>query len=126
MGSTVERRTLRDHLRDLNPLVPVRVVTAVPGVEYYGKVLSVGSDHVVLETDFHAVTVALTGIVSVYRDFSGGRIPAECTSTRQVAGPAAQGGGGGTPRPRKSVHITKARWPHRGPGGWRARLFRQG
>jgi hypothetical protein len=125
--SAVERgTTLRDHFTDLNPLVPVRVVTAVPGVEYYGKVLSVGSDHVVLETDFHVVTVALTGIVSVYRDFSRGRTPAESASTRHGVGPTGQDGGGETPRSRKGVNSTKARWPHRGPSGWRVRLTRQG
>lgn len=127
MRSAVERgTTLRDHFTDLNPLVPVRVVTAVPGVEYYGKVLSVGSDHVVLETDFHVVTVALTGIVSVYRDFSRGRIPAESASTRHVVGSTGQDGGGETPRSRKGVSSTKARWPHRGPGGWRVRSRRDG
>src|SRR3712207_2278835 len=106
--SAIDRgTTLRDHLRDLNPLVPVRVVTAVPGVEYYGKVLSVRSDHVVLETDFHVVTVALTGIVSVYRDFSDGRIPAEYTSTRQVGVPAAQEGRGGTPPSRSEEHTSE-------------------
>ncbi len=76
MGSTAAVRTdLRDHFLELNRLVPVRVVTVVPGVEYYGKVLTVGSDHVVLSTDYHTVTVALSHIVSAFRDPFGSLNP---------------------------------------------------
>jgi hypothetical protein len=118
--------TLREHFKDLNPLVAVRLVTAVPGVEYYGKVLSVGTDHVVLETDFHVVTVALSGVISVYRDHSRGSIPAESAPARHVAQSAAQDEGGGSPRSRRKRNVTRARFLSRGPGGWRSRLSRQG
>ncbi len=72
MRSAVDTRTnLKEHFAGLNPLVPVRVVTVVPGVEYYGKTEAIGSDHVMLSTDFHTVTVALAHIVSVHREPHG-------------------------------------------------------
>ncbi len=81
------RRDLRTHLEDLNPLVPVRVVTVVPGLEYYGRVVRIGSDYLVLETDLHTVTVALPHIVSMHRDPFHGRLSARSSSGRQVDSP---------------------------------------
>lgn len=66
--TVVQNVDLRQHFSEVNRLVPVRVVTVVPGVEYYGKVLSVGTDHVVLEAEFHVVTVALAHVVSTHRE----------------------------------------------------------
>jgi CO dehydrogenase nickel-insertion accessory protein CooC1 len=61
-------RSLRDLFKNLEHHKKMRVVTVAPGVEYVGRVLTVGSDHVVLETEFHVVTVALCHIVSLQNE----------------------------------------------------------
>lgn len=63
-------RSLRDHFKDLSRDKVIRILT-VPGVEYVGKVLTVGSDHVVLETEFHVATIALAHIVSARNEPTG-------------------------------------------------------
>ena len=100
---------LQSRLRQFNPLVPVRVVTVVPGVEYYGKVMSVGSDNVVLETDFHVVTVALSHIVSAYRDPTRGLLPATQPLDRQVGRDHATERTSKTPRTRKPGRSRRAK-----------------
>ncbi|MCF6733670.1 hypothetical protein [Blastococcus sp. KM273129] len=59
--------TLRDLLVDGHDARPMRILT-VPGVEYVGTVLHLGSDHVVLKTEFHVVTIVLAHIVSAQLD----------------------------------------------------------
>lgn len=79
------RGNLGEHFAELNPLVPVRVVTVVPGIEYYGKLEAIGADHVVLSTDFHTVAVALAHIVSVHREPLGIPNPGHRNHSRVTA-----------------------------------------
>jgi hypothetical protein len=67
-GVPALRKTLHEQFNDLDGHRTMRIVTVVPGLQYVGKVLSVGSDHVVLATEFDVVTVALSHIVSAQKE----------------------------------------------------------
>lgn len=122
MGSTVAvAKNLREHLSEVNHLVPLRVVTVVPGIEYYGKVLTVGFDHIVLETDYHTITVALAHIVSAHRDARGHLGPTHRNYVRATARALS------TERPDSLDTAAAARDKVKGAPrvarGWRARLL---
>ncbi len=122
--TAVRSADLREHFSQVNRLVPVRVVTVVPGIEYYGTVLSVGADHVVLETEYHVVTVALAHVISTHRE-PFGLLPADHRYYAQATAPTvsidapAPNNDRGAKRGRRTPAAARSLF------GWRARPVRR-